>query len=98
LAKIAKNWFVHVRQVLVGIYLCSAQEYGADVGLNVLQKAHHFPNRLNVYIGSVLLKNPDIWTRFVEWMRTWNGYDPSMGWEWPTKSMISEMGFDKLKI
>lgn len=79
-------------------YLCTAQEYGAEAGLDVLQKCHHWPNRLNVYIGSVLLKNPDIWTKFVEWQRTWNGYDPSMGWEWPKKSMIQEMGFDKLKI
>ena len=77
-------------------YLCTAQEHGADAGLNVLQKAHHWPNRLNVYIGSVLLKNPDIWTKFVELMRNWNGHDPSMGGGWPTKSMISEMGFDKL--
>lgn len=79
-------------------YLIAARELGTEGGLNVLEKAHHFPNRLNVYIGSVLLKNPDVWTKFVEWMRTWNGYDPSMGWQWPTKSMISEMGFDKLKI
>jgi predicted protein tyrosine phosphatase len=77
-------------------YLCTAQEYGPEAGLDALEKCHHWPNRLNVYIGAVLLKNTDIWTKFVEWMRNWNGYDPSMGWEWPKKSMIDEMGFDKL--
>jgi predicted protein tyrosine phosphatase len=78
-------------------YLIAAREYGADGGLAVLQKAHHFPNRLNVYIGTILLENPDIWTKYVEWMRAWNGHDPSMGWGWPTKSMIDKMGFDKLQ-
>lgn len=78
-------------------YLIAARELGAEGGLRVLQKAHHFPNRLNVYIGASILGNTDIWTKYVEWMRNWNGYDPSMGWQWPTKSMISEMGFDKLK-
>ena len=78
-------------------YLCTTQDYGAEAGLDILEKCHHWPNRLNVYIGAVLLKNPDVWTKFAEWMRKWNGHDPSMGWQWPTKSMISEMGFDKLE-
>jgi len=78
-------------------YLIAAREFGAEGGLNILQKAHHFPNRLNVYIGAVLLENTDIWTKYVEWMRAWNGHDPSMGWQWPMKSMILKMGFDKLK-
>lgn len=78
-------------------YLIAAREFGPEGGLNVLQKAHHFPNRLNVYIGAVLLKNPDVWTRFVEWMRNWNGYDPSMDWRWPTSQLISKMEFDKLQ-
>lgn len=78
-------------------YLIAAREFGAEGGLKILQKAHHFPNRLNVYIGTVLLENPDIWTKYVEWMRAWNGHDPSMGWQWPNSAMISQMGFDKLK-
>lgn len=76
-------------------YLIAAQELGADKALTYLQPTHHFPNRLNVFIGAKLLGNRDIWTKFVEWMRNWNGYDPSAGDHWPLASMIPKMGFDK---
>lgn len=76
-------------------YLIAAQELGADKALSYLQPTHHWPNRLNVFIGARLLENPDIWNKYVKWSRDWNGHDPSVGGRWPLSSMILKMGFDK---
>jgi protein-tyrosine phosphatase len=77
-------------------YLIAAQEFGPEKALTYLTGAHHWPNRLNVYIGTILLKEPKIWEKYVEWSRHWNGHDPSQGWRWPTSELISKMGFDKV--
>lgn len=77
-------------------YIIAAREFGSIGGLEVLKPAHHSPNRLIVYIGSQLLKNPDVWNKYVEWTKTWVGHDPSQGGRWPTSKLISQMEFDKV--
>lgn len=77
-------------------YLIASQAMGVMAGLGVLKPAHHFPNRLIVYLGSKILGNPDVWHKYVEWMRTWNGHDPSYQGVWPRQDLISKMAFDKL--
>ncbi len=77
-------------------YLIAAQEHGAVGGLKVLNPIKHHPNRLNVYIGAVLLKDPDVWTEFCKWSRHWKGFDPGRNGGYPDKETISKMGFDKL--
>ena len=77
-------------------YLIAAQEYGPKTALTFLKPTHHFPNRLNVYIGSVLLKDPKVWEEYLAWSKHWSGVDPSHAGVWPRKELISGMGFDKV--
>lgn len=72
-------------------YLIAAKQVGAIKALETLTPTQHYPNRLIVYIGSRVLKNPDIWNKYVDWYSTWNYADPSRGGTWPTEELISQM-------
>ncbi len=63
-------------------YLLAAREWGAETGLSVLTRKH-WPNRLIVYLGSVVLNNPDIWNTFVKWHTKERNRDPSKDWAAP---------------
>ncbi len=73
-------------------YLVNARHKGsASEGLKILRGGHHHPNRLIVNIGSRLLNNDDIWSKYVEWMRSYYGIDSSRGGTWPDSKVISKM-------
>lgn len=72
-------------------YLIAAKRVGAIKALETLTPTQHYPNRLIVYIGSRVLKDPDIWNKYVDWYSTWNYADPSRGGTWPTEELISHM-------
>lgn len=79
-------------------YLINAREKNsATEGLKILEIGRHHPNRLIVYIGSRLLKNEDIWEKYVKWMRDYYGIDPSRSGTWPDSKTIAGMEFDKVK-
>jgi predicted protein tyrosine phosphatase len=76
-------------------YLIASEAFGPGKALNLLQNKHQ-PNRLIVYIGSKLLGEETIWTKYVDWMRKWQYLDPSQDGKWPSSKLISEIGFDKV--
>ena len=72
-------------------YVIAARVLGPEAALDILEKGYHWPNRLIVYLGSKLLKNDEIWDRFVDWQKTYNYMDPSQNKAWPTQELKSQI-------
>lgn len=72
-------------------YIIASRALGPEWALDILEKGHHWPNRLIVYLGSKLLKNDKIWERFVEWQKTYNHMDPSQNNAWPTEEVKAQI-------
>lgn len=72
-------------------YIIASRALGPESALDILEKGHHWPNRLIVYLGSKLLKNDKIWEIFVEWQKTCNYIDPSQNNAWPTEEVKAQI-------
>jgi hypothetical protein len=58
-------------------YLLACQKWGPEAALSLLRPLKHYPNRLIVKLGSLILENPVVWDRFVEWQIKGSGVDPT---------------------
>ena len=75
----------------------AAQNCGVQAAFDYIDPDKHWPNRLNVYIGSILLDSPKLWQEYAKWCRLWKKIDPEGGGAWPDRKTISYIGFDKLQ-
>jgi predicted protein tyrosine phosphatase len=69
-------------------YIVGSSLWGPTQALSLLTPRRHWPNRLIVYLGSLVLQNCNIWTTFVEWQKK-IGLDPSENGAWPLKKLFN---------
>lgn len=67
-------------------YVIACREQGPEVALTKLVPYRHWPNRLIVYYGSIVLGMPEIWDTFVNWQGK-TGLDPSRKGSWPPETL-----------
>jgi predicted protein tyrosine phosphatase len=57
-------------------YIVASQEWGPEAALTVLRPFKHWPNRLIIHLGSIVLGDRKVWDMFVKWQKDNTGVDP----------------------